>query len=55
MGIIGDTLHWLIPDSYKRVFHLRPEGHRIIARMVYEDLLRRGPGGKEESPEIIEL
>jgi lysophospholipase L1-like esterase len=54
-GIIGDTLHWLIPDSYKRVFHLRPEGHRIVARMVVEDLLRHGPGGKEEVDELIEL
>jgi lysophospholipase L1-like esterase len=54
-GIIGDTLHWLIPDSYKRVFHLRPEGHRIVARMVVEDLLRRGPGEKEEANGVIEL
>jgi lysophospholipase L1-like esterase len=43
-GIIGDTLHWLIPDSYKRVFHLRPGGHRIIARMLVEDLERNGMG-----------
>jgi hypothetical protein len=37
-GIIGDTLHWLIPDSYKRVFHMRPEGHWIVANMLLEDL-----------------
>jgi hypothetical protein len=37
-GIIKDTLHWLIPDSYKRVFHLRPEGHRIVAGMLLNDL-----------------
>ncbi|KAH6622113.1 SGNH hydrolase-type esterase domain-containing protein [Boeremia exigua] len=37
-GIIGDTIHWLIPDSYKRVFHLRPEGHRIVADMIWNDL-----------------
>ncbi|KAF2824026.1 SGNH hydrolase [Ophiobolus disseminans] len=37
-GIVGDTIHWLIPDSYKRVFHLRPGGHRVVARMVFEDL-----------------
>jgi hypothetical protein len=43
-GIIGDTIHWLIPDSYKRVFHLRPEGHKIIARMLLEDLERHDAG-----------
>ena len=37
-GIIEDTIHWLIPDSYKRVFHLRPKGHWIIADMLLEDL-----------------
>lgn len=41
-GVIGDTLHWLIPDSYKRVFHLRPGGHGVVARMVVEDLHRSG-------------
>ena len=37
-GIIEDTIHWLIPDSYKRVFHLRPEGHWIVAGMLLNDL-----------------
>jgi lysophospholipase L1-like esterase len=37
-GIIEDTIHWLIPDSYKRVFHMRPEGHWIVAKMLLEDL-----------------
>jgi lysophospholipase L1-like esterase len=46
-GIIGDTLHWLIPDSYKRVFHLRPGGHEIVARMVLGDLERNGMGRSE--------
>jgi lysophospholipase L1-like esterase len=54
-GIIGDTLHWLIPDSYKRVFHLRPEGHRIIARMLLEDLERNMPKVDMVVNEIIEL
>jgi lysophospholipase L1-like esterase len=53
-GIIGDTLHWLIPDSYKRVFHLRPGGHRIIARMLLEDLERNGKGSVEVD-EVMEL
>lgn len=43
-GVVEDTLHWLIPDSYKRVFHLRPEGHMIIATALVEDLQRNGPG-----------
>lgn len=54
-GIIGDTLHWLIPDSYKRVFHLRPRGHRIVARMVGKHLVKHGPGKKQETDERIEL
>jgi lysophospholipase L1-like esterase len=37
-GWLGDGVHWLLPDSYKRVFHLRPMGHEVIARMVVEDL-----------------
>jgi hypothetical protein len=53
-GIIGDTLHWLIPDSYKRVFHLRPGGHRIIARMLVEDLERKGMGSAPVN-EVMEL
>lgn len=40
-GVIGDTVHWLLPDSWKRVFHLRPGGHAIVAGMVVEDLERR--------------
>ncbi|KAF2028985.1 SGNH hydrolase [Setomelanomma holmii] len=51
-GLIEDTLHWLIPDSYKRVFHLRPEGHRIIARMLVQDLEGNGIFRKQE---VIEL
>ncbi len=37
-GIIEDTIHWLIPDSYKRVFHLRPQAHQIVAGMIWDDL-----------------
>jgi lysophospholipase L1-like esterase len=37
-GIIEDTIHWLIPDSYKRVFHMRPHGHWIVARLMWDDL-----------------
>lgn len=51
-GVVGDTLHWLIPDSYKRVFHLRPGGHWVVARMVVEDLVRRGLGRREELREL---
>ena len=46
-GIIGDTIHWLIPDSYKRVFHMRPEGHRIVASMLLEDLQLHARKSKE--------
>lgn len=41
-GAIENTIHWLLPDSWKRVFHLRPEGHEVVARLVVEDLLREG-------------
>lgn len=54
-GIIGDTLHWLIPDSYKRVFHLRPKGHELVARLLLDDLLRNGPGQGVPAEEVIEL
>ncbi|KZM20131.1 uncharacterized protein EKO05_0002814 [Ascochyta rabiei] len=37
-GIIEDTIHWLIPDSHKRVFHMRPEGHAVVASLILEDL-----------------
>lgn len=43
-GIIGDTIHWLLPDCWKRVFHLRPGGHAIIAGMVVKDLEGNGKG-----------
>ncbi|KAF2854238.1 SGNH hydrolase [Plenodomus tracheiphilus IPT5] len=43
-GAIEDAIHWLLPDSYKRVFHLRPKGHWIVAEMVVQDLLKRGHG-----------
>jgi lysophospholipase L1-like esterase len=46
-GWLGDSIHWMLPDSYKRVFHMRPEGHRIVARMLVEDLERQGMGNKE--------
>jgi lysophospholipase L1-like esterase len=55
-GIVGDTLHWLIPDSYKRVFHLRPRGHGIVARAVVRDLERNGAGcGRCGRGEVMEL
>jgi lysophospholipase L1-like esterase len=41
-GWLGDSIHWLLPDSYKRVFHMRPEGHRIVASMLAKDLERWG-------------
>ncbi|KAF2623983.1 SGNH hydrolase [Macroventuria anomochaeta] len=52
-GIIEDTIHWLIPDSYKRVFHLRPEGHWIIAGMLWNDL-KAYTLGKEKPTEVEE-
>ena len=54
-GVIGDTLSWLIPDSYKRVFHLRPVGHGVVARMVVEDLERNGMGRRGGVDEVMEL
>ncbi|USP78701.1 hypothetical protein yc1106_05975 [Curvularia clavata] len=41
---LSDGVHWLLPDSYKRVFHLRPVGHELVARMIAEDLERRNTG-----------
>jgi hypothetical protein len=55
-GLVGDTLHWLIPDSYKRVFHLRPGGHGIVARMVMKDLeTNLGVGQTRQDKEVVEL
>jgi hypothetical protein len=47
-GWLGDSIHWLLPDSYKRVFHMRPEGHWIVAKMLLEDLERIGNIQKSE-------
>ncbi|CAN9374987.1 unnamed protein product [Alternaria alternata] len=52
-GWLGDSIHWLLPDSYKRVFHLRPKGHAIVARLVVEDLERHGP--RPQEGEVEEL
>ncbi|KAJ4991738.1 fibronectin type III domain protein [Stagonosporopsis vannaccii] len=53
-GIIEDTIHWLIPDSYKRVFHLRPDGQQLIAGMI-RDNLEACTRSRVESTEIEEL
>jgi hypothetical protein len=37
---IGDGIHWMLPDSWKRVFHLRPSGHAVVAREMVECLQR---------------
>lgn len=47
-GIVEDTIHWLIPDSYKRVFHMRPHGHWIVARMIWDDLRINNPDQTEQ-------
>ncbi|OCL14763.1 SGNH hydrolase [Glonium stellatum] len=36
--IIGDTVSWLLPDFWKRVFHLRPAGHLLIANLVLDKI-----------------
>ena len=51
-GIIEDMIHWLIPDSYKRVFHMRPSGHAIVARMILDDLERME---RDRVNEVLEL
>lgn len=51
-GAIENTIHWLLPDSWKRVFHLRPEGHETVARLVLEDLSRNGDGREKERLEV---
>jgi len=53
-GWLSDSIHWMLPDSYKRVFHLRPAGHQIIAKMLVEDLQRNGPG-RHAAQEVEEL
>ncbi|KAF2474074.1 SGNH hydrolase [Lindgomyces ingoldianus] len=40
-GIIGDTISWMLPDSWKRVFHLRPQAHALIAALISEDLQKK--------------
>ncbi|KAF2733524.1 hypothetical protein EJ04DRAFT_513167 [Polyplosphaeria fusca] len=40
-GIVDDLwnlIWWLLPDNWKRVFHLRPQGHAVIAQMLVDDL-----------------
>ena len=54
-GAVSDTIHWMLPDSWKRVFHLRPDGHRLIARLVAEDLERNGMGRPYGGEEMEEL
>lgn len=54
-GLVGDTIHWLLPDSWKRVFHMRPEGHGVVAGLIVGDLEGRegkGAGGEVESMEL---
>lgn len=53
-GIIEDTIHWLIPDSYKRVFHMRPQGHWIVAGLIWDDL-KTYEGSDMRPAEIEEL
>ncbi|KAF2811078.1 SGNH hydrolase [Mytilinidion resinicola] len=36
--VIGDTVSWLLPDFWKRVFHLRPAGHLLIAHLLMSKL-----------------
>ena len=50
-GVVEDTIHWLVPDSYKRVFHLRPGGHHIVAKMLLDDLEKNGPGSSADMKE----
>ncbi|KAI4663426.1 uncharacterized protein J4E78_003840 [Alternaria triticimaculans] len=51
-GGLGDGIHWLLPDSYKRVFHLRPGGHGIVAGMVVGSLEGEGRGRGGEVGEL---
>ncbi|KAJ4354015.1 uncharacterized protein N0V89_005747 [Didymosphaeria variabile] len=51
-GAVGDTIHWLLPDSWKRVFHLRPEGHEVVARLLLEHLEKNGNGMKKDRLEL---
>ncbi|KAF2790280.1 SGNH hydrolase [Melanomma pulvis-pyrius CBS 109.77] len=53
IGGIGDAVHWMIPDSWKRVFHLRPEGHGVVARLVVDALAELQTG--REDGELNEL
>ncbi|KAF2174477.1 SGNH hydrolase [Zopfia rhizophila CBS 207.26] len=40
-GIIGNTIHWMLPDGWKRVFHLRPKAHEIVAGLVLDAIKER--------------
>ena len=51
-GWLGDGIHWLLPDSYKRVFRLRPRGHVIVARLLVKNLEREGRGRGGEVDEL---
>ncbi|ORY00322.1 SGNH hydrolase-type esterase domain-containing protein [Clohesyomyces aquaticus] len=51
MGVVGDTISWMLPDSWKRVFHLRPRAHALIAELILEDLRSREAGRRKVVPD----
>jgi hypothetical protein len=54
-GLIDDTIWWLLPDTWKRVFHLRPEAHTVIAKLVVEDLEGRDQAMKESMILLMQM
>lgn len=54
-GLIDDTIWWLLPDTWKRVFHLRPEAHAIIAQLIVEDLEGKEKLKKESVILLLQL
>jgi lysophospholipase L1-like esterase len=54
-GVVEDIIWWMLPDGWKRVFHLRPGAHAVIAQMVVDDLTREREARLDEMAQLIFL
>ncbi|KAF2654228.1 SGNH hydrolase [Lophiostoma macrostomum CBS 122681] len=52
-GFVDDTIWWLLPDSWKRVFHPRPEAHAVIAQLIVNDLVLNSPERRDSITTLL--